>query len=280
MKAKLKHPLPPNRTYEQVWNHYQVERALADRLKNADRDGRRLIYRRMYDELFAKVPDHPRLTKRSDTAQTKVANLAKFKLVSPFLRKDSVFLEFAPGDCRFAIEVAAHVAHVYAVDISDQSGLDKSHVGNFELILYDGYSLTSVPDSSVDIVFSDQLIEHFHPDETRAHFEIVHRLLKPGGVYVFRTPHPTTGPWDVSRYFCDAPEGFHLKEWTYAELGRLLEEVGFSKRAGCRLMKGRVFIYPYVLLPMAERMLNLLPRALRIRLARYIIPEVSAVATK
>ena len=78
--------------------------------------------------------------------------------------------------------------------------------------------LVTIDEESLDIVFSDQLIEHFHPEETELHFRLVNRILKKGGKYIFRTPHALTGPHDISKYFCDEPEGFHLKEWTFSEL--------------------------------------------------------------
>lgn len=60
---ELLRPLPPHRTRKQVENHYLVEKAIAERLKAASREERRLIYSTTYDELFARVPDHPRLTR-------------------------------------------------------------------------------------------------------------------------------------------------------------------------------------------------------------------------
>ncbi len=60
---ELRKPLPSNRSYSQVLNHYHVEKSLASQLKNANRESRKHIYRSMHDELFSKVPDHPRLVK-------------------------------------------------------------------------------------------------------------------------------------------------------------------------------------------------------------------------
>ena len=137
------------------------------------------------------------------------------------------FLEFAPGDCRLAFEVCRHVDKVFAVDISDQSGEVKETPRNFELIVYDGYHL-AVPDQTIDLVFSYQFIEHLHPDDVALHFQTVKRILKPGGAYVFSTPHRFSGPHDVSAHFSDTPQGFHMKEWTYREMGELLRSVGFS----------------------------------------------------
>ncbi|NJO88112.1 MAG: class I SAM-dependent methyltransferase [Chloroflexia bacterium] len=96
------------------------------------------------------------------------------------------------------------------------------------LVIYDGYQLNH-PLNSVDLIYSNQLIEHFHPDETKDHFRLVFSLLKPSGAYVFKTPHRFSGPWDVSRYFSNTPKGFHLKEWTYTELIQLAKNTGFKR---------------------------------------------------
>ena len=60
MQRQLKRPLPPGRTHQQVWNHYQVERVIADRLRSFTVEDRKRIFPTMYDELFDRVPDHPR----------------------------------------------------------------------------------------------------------------------------------------------------------------------------------------------------------------------------
>ncbi len=228
-QMKLKRPLPDNRSYEQVLNHYLVEKAIAQRIKGSDREGRKRIYRTMYDQLFKQVPDHPRLTSREDMQSSFRNNQSKLSIIKSLTDKSTVFVEFAPGDCKFASEVARHARQVYGIDISDQRSLNETVPENFKLIIYDGYILDLMNDNSVDIVFSDQFIEHLHPDETRDHFKLAYKILKDGGRYIFRTPHAFSGPHDVSQYFCYEPEGFHLKEWTYTELIKMLNEIGYSQ---------------------------------------------------
>lgn len=276
---ELRKPLPPNRTFEQIWNHYLVEKAIADRLKKASREERSLIYSTMYDELFSQVPDHPRLTRRSNELSVRTANQSKFAIVNEFLNKSSLFAEFAPGDCRFAIEVAKFVKHVYAIDISDQRGYTGNDPENFNLIIYDGYNLM-IEDNSVDIVFSDQLIEHLHPTDTKIHFELVYRILKRGGKYIFRTPHLYTGPHDVSGYFSNFPEGFHLKEWTFIELGQLLKDINYTRYYSVRLVKGMKIKFPYFSCKMCERMLMSLPKRYMKVFSSYLVPEICIVAIK
>ena len=276
---KLRVPLPPGRTYEQIRNHYDVERALADKLRGSTRDERKTIYVTMYDELFAKVPDHPRLTRRNDAAMTRAANRKKQRLLEGLLKPDKVVLEFGPGDCRFATQISRRVKFVYGVDISDQTGSGPETPDNFELIVYDGFDL-SMPGDTVDIAFSDQLIEHFHPDDTLEHFRLVRRVLKPGGAYMFRTPHRFRGPADVSRYFCDEPQGFHLKEWTYGEIGWALRDAGFSKWRGYWSAKGRRIRMPHAYFAALEKILPSLPRSLGRKAARLLLPNLVAVGVK
>jgi SAM-dependent methyltransferase len=266
------------RTREQVWNHYVVESDIARRLKAADHEQRKAIYASMYDELFARVPDHPRLTRRTSPERTARANRNKMALLGRVLAPRGTVLEFAPGDCRFAAVVAGRVGEVIGVDISDQRAPGEPWPPNLRLVVYDGYGLDEIPDASVDVIFSDQLIEHLHPEDVLAHFRLAHRLLRDGGCYAMRTPHAVSGPWDVSRHFCEHPEGFHLKEWTVTELRRALLELGY-RRVDCywglRSVQRRL---PFAYFQAMEALLQRAPRGLAQRLARVLLPSVTCFA--
>jgi SAM-dependent methyltransferase len=273
-------PIPPDRTLEQLANHFRVEKRLADQLKAADRSSRRAIYSTMYDELFRLVPDHPRLTRRSSEERSRLATASKLEMISALLRPDMTFLEFAPGDCKLSNQVATRVRRAIGVDISDQRDPGESRPDNFELIVYDGYTLDGVPDGSVDLIFSDQLIEHLHPEDTKAHFELAFRLLRRGGRYVFRTPHAVTGPHDVSMYFSDEPLGFHLKEWNYRELGVLLRHVSFRSLAARWQVRGHDVALPYWAFTSWEKVLHPLPRKQQRKLGRFLLRQVYVIATR
>ncbi len=265
------------RTPEQLRNHYVVEKELADRLRGATREERSEIYRTMYDILFSKVPDHPRLTRREDPDASSRANHRKLKLVERFVRGDATCVEFGPGDCTFSQEMAKRAGRVIGIDLSDQAGRLVT-VPNFQLVVYDGYQL-DLPDGTADLVFSDQLLEHLHPDDVGLHFALVRRLLKPEGVYVCRTPHQFSGPHDVSGYFCEEAEGFHLKEWTYREIGSAMAEQGLSWR-GYWVARSLSIPIPKACLYGAEAMLDALPRGLRKRLSCFVFPSVTVAAYK
>jgi SAM-dependent methyltransferase len=276
---RLLEPVPANRTYESVLNHFEVERAIARRLMTADRQARKQIYSSMYDDLFAQVPDHPRLTRRGDQQLTERMNRRKMKLVQPFVQADGNFLEFGAGDCRFSFAMCQLANRVFAVDIADQIGPDVERPTNFELVIYNGYDLT-LPDGSISTAFSDQLIEHLHPDDTEHHFRMVHRILVPGGVYIFRTPHRLTGPHDVSRYFSEQAEGFHLKEWTYSELAKLLEQIGYRAIKAYWFGRDQLVRVPITAFRVTEAAMSQLPLALRKGRLRYLVPGISIAAYK
>jgi len=269
--------MPRGRSRESVQRQYEVERRLADRLKRGTPEERAALYSRMYDELFAAVPDHPRLVRRDDPQRTSRANTGKMALLRRVLGDESVVLEFAPGDCRFAAELSGRVRRVYAVDISDQTG-GLELPDNVRLVLYDGREV-ELPEP-VDIAFSDQLIEHLHPEDTSLHFALVHRLLKPGGVYVVRTPHRLTGPHDISRGFSDHAEGFHLKEWTYGELSELILASGFRQVLCYWSARGWMIRLPLRVLRAVESFGVRLPLIVRQHLLRVLLPSLTLWARK
>lgn len=281
---KLKRRLPKDRTFEQIKNHYEVEKSIAENLKSSDREKRKTIYPFMYDELFAKVADHPRLTLSENKEKILAANKQKLKLVEKFLNDSIVFVEFGPGGCNFAYEVCKYVKMVYAIDISDQRRKNCKIPPNFKLIVYDGYNL-ALEDSTADVVFSDQFIEHLHPEDTEYHFRLAKRILRENGLYIFRTPHAFLGPHDISKYFSDEPEGFHLKEWTYSGIEKILKRLNFTSWSGYWRINSQIN-RKYVKIPFAyfnvvEAMLNNLAKKPRRALSRLFLPlKIYMIAVK
>jgi len=272
--------LPDGRTVEQVQHHYQVEKAIADRLRRSSRSERMHIMSTMYSELFEQVQDHPRLTLRRAIPTGATVNRGMRPLLKRYLRPSDRVAEFGPGDCRFTYEIAGEVTFAYGIDISDQRNPADWVPANFRLVIYDGYHLNAIPDGSLDLVFSDQIIEHFHPDDVVDHFRLVWRLLKPGGRYVFRTPHALTGPHDVSQYFSFEPEGFHLKEWNFVELRTLLERQGFSQFIPFWNARGLHWPMSYRYFAWCESLIGRVPKRYIRPLTRYLLPSVSVVAVK
>jgi SAM-dependent methyltransferase len=267
-----------HRAPNEVRAHFEVERELASRLRRSSRAERTTLFKTLYAELFARVPNHARIVRRDSPEASARAVDARMRLLQPHLDKVKTFVEIAPGDCRLAWAVAARVPEVIGIDISDQSG-EGSAPQNFRLMVYDGYTV-DLPDGCADLVFSYQLLEHLHPDDMLLHFQLVHRLLKPGGSYVFSTPHRHSGPHDISRYFSDVPQGFHLKEWTYWELASVAKEAGFRHWKTYRLGQLRDSWTVNGLTLLGESFMALWPKRLRRRLAARAFEGVTMLVRK
>lgn len=265
------------RTPERLRHHFEVERELAGKMRNSSRADRTELFKTLYNELFERVPDHPRLTRRDTPESSRRKVQSQLRLLKLFLKPDTVFLEFAPGDCRLASAVASEVKSVIGVDISDQRAQNEASPANLELVVYDGYEL-AVPDNSADVIFSYQFLEHLHPDDVSQHFQLARRLLKPGGVYVFDTPHRFSGPHDVSRHFGNSLQCFHFQEWTYREMRVLLRKHGFSRTAIFRFGKPCLSKAANCINDMAELLVGLLPIRLRQQLSKRLFQSVAMIA--
>jgi cyclopropane fatty-acyl-phospholipid synthase-like methyltransferase len=103
------------RSPEQIRHHYEVEKELASRLRNASREERVELYSKVYEELWKRVPDHPMLTRKVDSVAKAQSIQQQLALLEPYLRPEMVFLEIGPGDCTLSFALCQRVAQVYGV---------------------------------------------------------------------------------------------------------------------------------------------------------------------
>ena len=242
--------------------HYLVERRLADRVRAAKGpEERRAIFATMYDELFAQVPDHPRIAARGASTASRERdvdwNLAQLR---PYLFDGCNFLEVGAGDCALASRVAERAGRVYAVDISNQA--QGQLPPNATFVLTDGRAIDVAP-GSVDVAFSDQLMEHLHPDDAIEQLRNIQRALKPGGAYMCVTPNRIYGPSDISAFFDDEARGFHLKEYTLGEIREIFARAGFPRTHVYVGARGLFMRCPSFLVRVLERVLGAMPASLR-----------------
>jgi SAM-dependent methyltransferase len=216
----------PPRSMERIRQHYEVEKRLANRLRNSRKEDRAGLYSEVYNELFHLVPDHPQLCRRSDAKLTDTVVAEKMQLLSRFLDRSTVFLELGAGDCRLSLNAAELVRQVYALDVSAEITRGVTPPPNFQLVLSNGTDIP-VPAGSVSVAYSYQLMEHIHPEDALEQLRNIYQVLAPGGVYICVTPNRLAGPHDVSRYFDTVAKGFHLREYTLTELEALFRGSGF-----------------------------------------------------
>jgi SAM-dependent methyltransferase len=249
------------RTTEQIREHYQIEKEIAKRLRDSTNQERAHLYTSAYDELFRQIP-HESMLDGVSREQIDRAAKRELTILQKFVNGRSIYMEVGPGDCTLALKMAKRVKKVYAVDVSTEITKNVDAPSNFELCISNGISIPVEPES-VDVVHSNQLMEHLHPDDAAQQLEHIYRSLKPGGIYYCVTPNRLSGPHDISRNFDPVATCLHLKEYTIGELNAMFRDAGFRKR---RIYLGYgsfgVFLHPLPL-RIAESFLAILPHRLR-----------------
>lgn len=267
-----------SRSAERLAAHYALERRLAERLREAAPTDRARIYSEVYSELFAALPDHPQHGAERAGQSHRVAS--QLDMLLPLLSGGRRYLELGCGDAAVTFAMASHVRQAFGLDVTDALIDAKSAPENFRFLKTDGVHIP-LPSASVDLVYSNQLMEHLHPDDAEAQLREVARVLAPGGLYLCRTPNRLTGPHDISAYFDYQATGFHLREYDYRSLRALMKAAGF--RSVQFLIGGpRRAPMPYPLAAALENALERLRPATRTRAARLFAPflDLAAVARR
>ncbi len=274
-----------NRSAERLRAHWEVERELADRLRNASPEERTELYGTVYDELFRLVPDHPQLQWGADPLGRAVHTARASALVQKFLPSGGVFLEIGAGDCALSLAIARHARRVYAVEVSAAIARVDDAPPSFQLLITDGREIP-VPPGTVDVAYSNQLMEHLHPDDAAEQLRQIFAALRRGGRYICLTPHRLLGPGDISKYFADVPQGFHLREYDNRELRDLLAFTGFRSTEVLASFRSRTTTLPVAPFAAFETMFERLPIATRHRLKHWwlvrklVSPGGGVIATK
>lgn len=258
-----------DRTPERLWQHFLIEKALAQRLKDASKAARRHLYSEVYDELYKRIPDHPQFVQKVSPEQVAGSISRQMGFLRRFLRYDTTFMEIGPGDYTLSFEVARQVSKVIAIDVSSEFIKGTVLPDNFQLIISDGCEIPLPPDT-VSVAYSNQLMEHLHPEDAFEQLTNIYRSLQPGGIYVCITPNRLNGPWDISMYFDQIASGFHLKEYTTVELVKLFKLVGLSKVTAWIGGRGTYMPIPILLIALVEKLLAALPYSIRFRLSRAL----------
>ena len=260
LRAMNREVRPPDR----LRAHYEIERELAARLRTSRREERGSLYGEVYDELFTRLPDHPQHKADPEKRRRNTAMQAAF--LRPMLSPDAVFVEVGCGDGAVTQAVAAHVREAVGIDVTSALVDHAGAPANFRFMRTDG-TILALADGVADLVYSNQLMEHLHPDDARQQLGEIIRVLRPGGRYVCSTPNRLTGPHDISCYFGHEPRGFHLREYDHASLAAMFRDAGFRSTRAVVSVKGRRMDLPVGAVSLVERLLAGLPRGMQIRVA-------------
>ena len=253
------------RTDDRIRFHYELEKTLSDKLRRAVSSEERVkLYPQVYDELFRALPDHEQLQMKGDRKATEKEVARQLGILRRFIKPTDLYCEIGAGDCALAAEVAKHVAKVYAIDVSQNITSASSFPANLTLVFSDGISIP-VREGSVNIAYSNQLMEHLHPEDAERQIGEIHRALSNNAKYICITPNRLSGPHDISRYFDATATGLHLREYTNGDLIKLFRRCGFRQMA--IIVSWHAFVVPWLLpvwpFAVLEKVLKLFPPRLR-----------------
>ncbi len=259
-------------TEAQVERHLQLELELTEQLLESNPANRRDVFADAYSRLYRELP----WLNVADDGRAFDSHEWE-RLVGP--PPASVY-EVGSGRGALARALAARGYRVEATEITVEretaadDGVHWSETDGVHLARY-------AQNAPYDVVISNQVVEHLHPDDLVDHLRGAHAVLRPGGRYVLETPLWYEGPADLSRVFrLDRAVGMHLHEYTHRELARAARMAGFSRvqvpfalpralkrRLGLPLHPSRLYARYLVAV---ESLLDLLPVARRKHVARTL----------
>ena len=209
---------------EHVRQHEALERKLTASLLESSPEQRWDVFSKAYTELYQSLPWLNVSVAEPDAPPVYLSCWARL------LPKAAKVFEIGSGKAVLLRYLSSLGHRCVATEITKERGSKHLPVADgLEWRQTDGVNLTRFePANSYDVVISTQVMEHFHPDDVLTHFENARAILAKGGSYIFDTPHVSTGPHDLSRVFDeDRAIYMHLKEYSFREIGRLLEQAGF-----------------------------------------------------
>lgn len=253
------------------------EREARKRLLATTKENRVETFEAVYGEFYSRFG-----TRMADENSPKALS-EKLKweslLFSPLASPGGDILELGCGQAVLIRELARKGMRCVGLD----AHVREAGEANDNLAFVQGNAVEPELDSRFDLVFSDQMLEHLHPEDVPRHFAAVRKLLKPNGCYAFCSPSALIGPADVSAHFgCKMAEGLHLKEWAYRELWPLLQQAGYTK-ARSLLLNPRLTCGKHIYISIQSKMLievlfRPMPRKVRRLVGKVFMLSIFLVA--
>jgi len=214
---------------EMILCHWELEKDLARKLLGSTSQNRWETFKRCYTSLYSELYW---LNQSEESEACDVLSLKRFSLWPEIIGgPPKKIFEVGPGRGELISYLANGGYMCRGMEITEERGENQVFsCRNLSWGVGDGIHLDQFEKcSTYDVVISNQVIEHMHPDDLVEHFTSVRSILADEGRFIFTTPHKYFGPSDISRVFKHKkPLGMHLKEYSYKELHSLLLQSGFK----------------------------------------------------
>jgi len=235
---------------EYVVEFHAIQRKWAERIKREPQfDRRQALYRQAYDEMFVFTRNH------ISAAKCEFGFNPVFLWGPHAAMRNRDVLEMGAGLGSAALLAASWARRVCAIEASAEARqiirdrAAAAGITNLE-VREDDILLGRIPNESIDVIYSNDFIEHLTEEDGMIFFRSAWRVLCPGGTIFTLTPSKLSGPHDSTQWIGDGAgpaEGFHLREYSYADLCGVLRAAGFDKvRARAPFAPRFPFRPPYV----------------------------------
>lgn len=187
---------------------------------------------KLYEEAYARLY---KFNEKHLPKQEKFGYMDKLIYCYKNIINNKIVVDYGCGYGHSAIDLAKFAKKVYGIESNDYIIEKAKHIHNkCKKVTFCKSNKLKIPlsDKSVDVVYSNDFIEHLHPCDLIIHLNEVNRILSHGGCYICITPNGKYGPFDISGAFLprgSEPQGMHLKEYSYKELNQIFRDIGFEK---------------------------------------------------
>lgn len=187
---------------------------------------------KLYEEAYARLY---KFNEKYYPKQEKFGYMDKLIYCYKNIIENRIAVDYGCGYGYSTIDLAKFARKVYGIESNNHIIEKAKHIHNkYRNVTFcksKGFKIP-LPNESVDVVYSNDFIEHLHPDDLIMHLKEVLRLLSPEGCYICITPNRKYGPFDITEAFLprgSGPQGMHLREYSYKELFRIFRNIGFGK---------------------------------------------------